>query len=725
MKIAYLLEDKSLCGGVKVVLQHAVLLAKEGFSVTIISRTSSPEWFDTGDVVLLTIDNREFSEVVDLLAAFDLVIATHYPQVLKLYGTPVRLAHFSQGYEADYPFWQGKRSDIEKAYRLPVPKVTISRRVAAIIENVFFQVPHYVQQGIDIDKFFVKKISPVVRRIIIVGTWENGIKGIAFAVKGFSLAREKMKDLSLVRVSTLPLSEEEREVWQPEEYHSAVSPADMPALYGGCDIAIVPSAEGEGFGLPAIEAMACGLPVILTRIHSFLSLDDDKDYAYFVSPSSAGEIAEAIIRLCGDFSLRERLAERGRQVAGMFSLQITANQLVPAIKELMLGRVERPKDVHFVYVQRPQEEASREETFLREMSRDTFAGGLPFRSIVSEVPQNITIREILDGSDEPFIAVCLDDTMYFSEEWVSPLLEALGEGFDMASPVCSDFFDVDMPYHTPLTFNDAADQMKQKYRGQYLEKSGIPPRSFAAKRTSLASLPPATPLSEVPGRLKSIIAPSSLVHRFGDYFAFKRDDLLSFIPYGIKKVLDIGCAGGGLGETVKRERGCEVYGAEANRKAAEEAKTKLDAVFCTDIEHSDLPFDKDLDVVIFADVLEHLVEPWSVLRNTLKWLKNDGIVVASIPNVAHYSIILDLLRGRWDYVPSGLLCITHVRFFTKSTIQDMFKKAGYTLLTVKDQKWPSHIRERIEETLSRYIRLENMDENIFCPGFYVVAKRSA
>jgi SAM-dependent methyltransferase len=179
-----------------------------------------------------------------------------------------------------------------------------------------------------------------------------------------------------------------------------------------------------------------------------------------------------------------------------------------------------------------------------------------------------------------------------------------------------------------------------------------------------------------------------------------------------------------MGELIKKERGCKVFGAEINKNAARIAKGKLDEVFCVDIEKSDLPFNKDLDVIIFADIIEHLFDPWRVLESAKKWLKPDGIVIASIPNIGHYSIILDLLRGRWDYLPFGHLCISHIRFFTRVSMENMFTKSGYSIRNVKPWDFPLHAKEQILMMLKKFIRTESIGEDIFYPGYYIVAKKA-
>lgn len=723
MKIAYLLEDTSLCGGVKVVFEHARLLAERGFAVTVISKGERPGYYDLGksDFFHLTGD---FKSIADRLGHFDVVVATSPDQVLDLFHYAVNLVHFSQAYEADYPFWAPQKEDIERAYRLQVPKMTISKKVVSTIEERFSRKAFYIPQGIDLGIFYPEKEPRnKIEKVLIVGVWENGIKGIRDAVEGFLMAKKEVGYLKMVRVSTLPLSEEELSLYQPDEFHLSVAPKEMGDIYRQCDLAIVPSLEGEGFGLPAIEAMACGLPVILTKIHSFLSLHDAKDYAYFVSPHSPDEIAEGIIRLCRQRDLTAVLRENARRVAEGFPLSSTIDRLVEVLSGLAGGRrTGTRKDIGFLYVERPLAVASMETALLREISRESFSAGQPIREIISH-PSQVTVNEILLNSNAPLVAVSLDDTTYFSKNWLSPLVEALEEGFELVSPVCSDYVEIDMPYYSPLTFEDAAEHRADKHRAQFSTEP-FPLFSFVVKRESLLRLNPDTPVTGLPRELKSASVLSSLVHRFGDYYASKCDDILRYLPHGLKRVLDVGCAGGFLGELIKKERGCKVIGIEIVEEVAEEARKRLDEVFCVNIEQARLPFDEDIDAIIFPYVLEHLYNPWRVLREARKWLKPDGIVVASIPNTAHYSIILDLLRNRWEYIPFGLLCVTHIRFFTRESIKEMFRKSGYSLLTLAPQEFPLKDRTLLLEMLKKYIRVENAPDDIFYPNYYVVAKRS-
>ncbi len=727
MKIAYLLEDTSLCGGVKVVFDHARLLAEKGHEVTIATKTGQPDYFPLGKATFLQISG-EFESSLSFLNSRDVTMATSYAQVLMLHSRLDNLVHFSQGYEGDCWYWSHDKDNIEKSYGLPVPKVTISKRVMSILRERFSQGSFYIPQGIDLGLFPQKEFPATIKKIVVVGIWQNEIKAIRDAVSGFLKAKANGLDISLVRVSSVPLSEEEKFACSPDEYFTAVPPKDMGQIYRSCDMAIIPSLEGEGFGLPALEAMASGLPVILTRIESFLSLDSVKDYAYFVAAQSPREIADGITLLSNRPDLARKLSKRAREIAEKFPIDKTITCLIDAIDSIR-HKVKNEKgrrqiDISFVYLERPPNKNSMEVNLLNKISKETFSAEHPCKTVFLEKQETAAVNDILEETDAELIAVSLDDTLYFSENWLPPLIEALDRGFELVSPVCGDNFGIGMPYYSPLTFNDVAEHMRKKHEGEFVRNVPLPPLAFLAKRESLMRVNPLTRLTDLPQELKSALVPSSLMHRFGDYFSSANESLLPYIPHGVKKVLDVGCGEGGLGELIRNERGCEVFGIETNKEAAEIAKKRLDGVFCMDIENASLPFSEDIDTVIFSYILEHLNNPWQVLKNAAKWLKADGLVIASLPNAAHYSIILDLIRGRWDYIPFGLLCITHLRFFTRQTIEEMFAQTGYTVVTLEPENFEAHRNRDLFAMLNERFHIKNFSEEIFHTGYTVVAKRA-
>ncbi len=164
----------------------------------------------------------------------------------------------------------------------------------------------------------------------------------------------------------------------------------------------------------------------------------------------------------------------------------------------------------------------------------------------------------------------------------------------------------------------------------------------------------------------------------------KRTDLLSFIAEDTKRILDVGCADGGLSASLQ-QKGAEVVGLEKDKVSCEKARERLDRVFLADIERFDLPYPKKyFDCIIYADVLEHLIEPSFLLKRHRDYLSDDGCIVASIPNIRYYKVIIRLIMGgSWDYSDGGILDKSHIRFFTLVNIIELFEKAGYEITDIR------------------------------------------
>lgn len=145
-----------------------------------------------------------------------------------------------------------------------------------------------------------------------------------------------------------------------------------------------------------------------------------------------------------------------------------------------------------------------------------------------------------------------------------------------------------------------------------------------------------------------------------------------------KRVLDIGCSTGALGRALK-SRSNRVWGIEIDPQAAKIAERDLEQAVVGDLESMDVfsHFEAgSFDVIIFADVLEHLRDPVAALQKVIPLLSAGGSIVVSLPNVAHGSVRLALLEGRFEYRPLGLLDETHLRFFTRRSMEDLLRSAG-------------------------------------------------
>ena len=165
--------------------------------------------------------------------------------------------------------------------------------------------------------------------------------------------------------------------------------------------------------------------------------------------------------------------------------------------------------------------------------------------------------------------------------------------------------------------------------------------------------------------------------------------MLRLVGYN-KRVLDLGCATGYFAKLLNK-RGCQVIGLEVNAKAASVAEEYCEKVFVADLDFvllSELLGEEKFDVVVFGDILEHLRNPWQILEETRELLKPDAYIVASIPNIAHGAIRLALLQGKFEYSDFGILDNTHLRFFTKDTVEELFEKTGYLVSAIERTKLP-------------------------------------
>jgi GT2 family glycosyltransferase/ubiquinone/menaquinone biosynthesis C-methylase UbiE len=205
------------------------------------------------------------------------------------------------------------------------------------------------------------------------------------------------------------------------------------------------------------------------------------------------------------------------------------------------------------------------------------------------------------------------------------------------------------------------------------------------------------------------------------YYTFPREKLFDQIPAQAGRVLEVGCGAGVLGERLKLSgKATHVTGVELSGEAAALAQSRLDVVRVGDVESMPLDgWQGRFDTLVVADVLEHLRDPWAALFRLRDCLKEGGTVVASIPNIAHYKIVKKLLFADWRYEPGGILDHTHLRFFTRGSIEDLFRNAGFEILRVEREgrgRWWSRLFGLFSERIREFIAVQ----------YYVTArKRSA
>lgn len=260
------------------------------------------------------------------------------------------------------------------------------------------------------------------------------------------------------------------------------------------------------------------------------------------------------------------------------------------------------------------------------------------------------------------------------------VLERLGQALDtQASLTAAHAFDPGFPPALPPDYCTVRGM--ERYLEQ-LEDRQSPPLLDSGQHAPLLTLTTAAAVRAGTVRSHARWVPGAFVHDFASYHQARREDMLPLLPARVARVLDVGGGEGGFLQAVKELRGSETHLAEFSEEACRTARTQVDHVWQGDFlaqPFAGLPGRGEgaFDCISFLDVLEHANDPRAWLARARSLLAPGGSVLISIPNVGHWGVMADLIEGRWDYCPLGIHCVTHVRFFTWKTLQDLLASAGF------------------------------------------------
>lgn len=178
-----------------------------------------------------------------------------------------------------------------------------------------------------------------------------------------------------------------------------------------------------------------------------------------------------------------------------------------------------------------------------------------------------------------------------------------------------------------------------------------------------------------------------MINEYMENISLKKYDHINTAVYNLitphSSVLDVGCWNGALGYALIKNKNCVVDGVEKNKDASSEAKEKgYNEVYTLDLNNLDTLRikDKQYDFIIFADVLEHILYPEQVLEFFSHYVKNNGSVIVSLPNIAFFTCRIRLLFGKFEYKELGIIDKTHVKFYTLKTTEDLFRAVRLKLI---------------------------------------------
>ena len=363
MRIGYLIRNIGVSGGVKVVLQHVKMLKEEGYDVILMAEKVKTDW---GGLPLepVKIKSKDLGDMPDR----DIYVGSVPSDVERLFKRGKgKVVHLCQGYEpveyrariegesltekyarkglfsvleryADNAKFKKRIREFEAIYALPTVKAAVSKHLKELIEKTYGQKCALIQNGIDMSVFHPAENRAWGRdgkiRVLSAGSMAVGFKGIPDTLDAVVSLRQKGVNIELIRVSPGPPSDREKQDGLVDRYLTGINEEEMAALYRDTDIYISSSLEGEGFGLPAIEAAASGVPTILTEISTYKNFSEDRSFSWFVPTHNPGRIVEGVLAFMNDPGFRQTCIEKGFAVAGNFSLERTKKDLIEFMKGL-------------------------------------------------------------------------------------------------------------------------------------------------------------------------------------------------------------------------------------------------------------------------------------------------------------------------------------------------------------------------------------------------------
>lgn len=333
MKIAYLLESTDIYGGVQVVLRQAEALARRGHRVSVVSPDPPPRWFPLSRARFERSAFRDSRE----LAEAEVRVATFFRTVEPaLEGASGPVFHLCQGYEGEIAHYAGELAEVERIYRLATRKLAVSATQAARLDRLGFGPATDVGQAFDAEGYFPGPERPSADPpvVLVVGPIEAEFKGIGIALAGLALWRARGGRFRLRRISYSPCSAEERDLGVTDEYHDRLAPERMPFAYRDADVFVGASRVEEGFGLPSLEALACGVPALLSDVPGQREIGGGA--AWYFRDGDPESLAAALPALLTP-EARARARAAGPAEAARFDSARVAERLEAAFRQALGG----------------------------------------------------------------------------------------------------------------------------------------------------------------------------------------------------------------------------------------------------------------------------------------------------------------------------------------------------------------------------------------------------
>lgn len=345
MRIVYLLDRTEPGGGVKVVFQHASLLADQGHEVLVAGRGPRPVGVLPPNATMpsyLNYGHLPEGTVPEFPDRPDLALATYWttlPLVRRIEADHV--AHFCQGCEYDWPHLKHRAGEIKTVYEtagLPALVVAphLGERLARNFRTPWRLTPPPLDPRFRLTPLDWLRRSPRKNPWIAVpGIFQAEVKGVSTALEAIRLLREAGQRCRLLRISILAPTRDEESLVTAERFLSDIPPAEVASNLRRCDLLLFPVRSGEGFGLPLLEALASGVPSVASRLPPTEFIAGEA--AILVAPGRPEAFARAASDLLKSPRAWKRARRKSRTAAARFSEERIKAELEAAVQWVVSG----------------------------------------------------------------------------------------------------------------------------------------------------------------------------------------------------------------------------------------------------------------------------------------------------------------------------------------------------------------------------------------------------
>ena len=339
--VCYVLEDTGKWGGVKGTFVQANGLTELGYKVVVVSKSNAPNWYKL-HCDYLKIDNTLPYE----FPSSDIYIGTWYKtlEYINKIENGVKI-HYCRGYEGDFNCFSIRdKEEIERIYNYQTIKIANSKSIKEFLDNKFQCESHLIKNDLNTKCFrrYEKKAISSDIKILIVGPYEVEWKGIRKSIEIGSELKNLLapKNVKLIRVSQINISCEEQAILDTEfkdnyEYLFDLNEDQMAEVYNEATVFLSGSHSQESFGRPAMEALACGLPSVLTDISAYRDYDNVHDYCLFYNVGDTSMAISKIMEIMKNKSTKDTLVKRGLEVASKYSINSTIKELDNLLNNIM------------------------------------------------------------------------------------------------------------------------------------------------------------------------------------------------------------------------------------------------------------------------------------------------------------------------------------------------------------------------------------------------------